>query len=60
MSSINKIRDVIFDASPTTAREHEPIMLDLRFSVDGHIRDVFTKERWLDAYEHNDNLFRIK
>lgn len=60
MSSINRIRDVTLYASPTTAKRHEPIILDLRFSLDGNIRDVFTKERWLDAYEHNDNLFRIK
>lgn len=60
MSSINRIRDVILDAYPNTAREYEPIMLDLRFSVDGHIRNVFTKDGWLDAYEHHDNLFRIK
>lgn len=60
MSSINRIGDVILNVSPTTARENEPMILDLKFSLYGHIRDVFTKERWLDAYEHNDNLFRIK
>lgn len=56
---MNRISGVILDASPTTVRD-EPIILDLRFKIDGRIRDLFTKERWLDAYEHHDNLFRIK
>lgn len=60
MGSMNRIRDAVLDVHPSTARENEPITLDLRFSVDGHIRDVFTRDRWLDAYERHDNLFRIK
>lgn len=56
----SRIKDVMLSVSPASAREHEPITLDLNFSVDGHVRDVFTRERWMDAYEHHDNLFRIK
>ncbi|MEM0365271.1 MAG: hypothetical protein QW450_04230 [Candidatus Nitrosocaldus sp.] len=54
---MSMIRDVILDASST---RDKPIVLDLRFRIDGRIRELFTKERWLDAYEHHDNLFRIK
>ena len=34
--------------------------LNVKFSLNGQIRDVFNEKNWTDAYEKNDNQFKMK
>jgi len=34
--------------------------LNVKFSLSGQIRDVFNEKNWTDAYEKNDNQFKLK
>ena len=34
--------------------------LNVKFSLNGQIRDVFNEKNWTDAYEKNDNQFKLK
>ena len=39
---------------------NEDITINVRFSVQGEIRDAFTETNWTEAYNNNDNLFKMK
>ena len=34
--------------------------LNVKFSLNGQIRDAFNEKNWTDAYEKNDNQFKLK
>ena len=34
--------------------------LNVKFSLNGQIRNVFNEKNWTDAYEKNDNQFKLK
>ena len=36
------------------------LTLNVKFSLNGQIRDVFNEKNWTDAYEKNDNQFKLK
>jgi len=38
----------------------DSITLNVKFSLSGEIRDVFNEKNWTDAYENNDNQFKLK
>ena len=38
----------------------ETITITARFSLTGELRDVFTEKNWTEAYEKNDNTFKLK
>jgi|LJSS01.1.fsa_nt_gb hypothetical protein len=54
------IENVVLTASSERVNCTDPLTLELSFSVNGKIRDVFNRETWLYAYDMHDNLFRIK
>jgi len=37
----------------------DSITLNVKFSLSGEMRDVFNEKNWTDAYERNDNLFKL-
>ncbi len=38
----------------------EDITINVKFSIQGMIRDVFTEKNWTKAYNKNDNTFKLK
>ena len=38
----------------------DSVTLNVKFSLSGEIRDVFNEKNWTDAYEKNDNQFKLK
>ena len=38
----------------------DSITLNVEFSLSGEMRDVFNEKNWTDAYEKNDNQFKLK
>ena len=38
----------------------EDITINVKFSIQGMIRDVFTEKNWTRAYNRNDNTFKLK
>lgn len=46
--------------SANRIRIDEPLRLDLRFKVDGHIRNALNQENWTNAYNKHDTTFMIK
>ena len=36
------------------------ITVNVKFSVQGAIRDAFTEQNWTNAYNNNDNMFKMK
>ena len=38
----------------------DSITLNVKFSLSGEMRDVFNEKNWTDAYEKNDNQFKLK
>ena len=39
---------------------NDSITLGVKFSLSGEMRDVFNEKNWTDAYEKNDNQFKLK
>jgi len=38
----------------------DSITLNVKFSLNGEVRNVFNEKNWTDAYEKNDNQFKLK
>ncbi len=38
----------------------DSITLNVKFSLNGQIRDAFNEKNWTEAYEKNDNQFKLK
>ena len=38
----------------------DSITLNVKFSLSGEMRDAFNEKNWTDAYEKNDNQFKLK
>ena len=39
---------------------NDSITLNVKFSLNGDVRDSFNEKNWTDAYEKNDNQFKLK
>ncbi len=39
---------------------NDSILINVRFSLNGNIRNSFNEKNWTDAYEKNDNQFKLK
>ena len=46
--------------SSNWVKMNEPLTLDLQFKVEGRIREVFNQQKWTDAYNKHDTVFRVK
>ena len=52
-----------FQVIPDTKNEFsldEDIMVNVKFSIMGGLRDSFTEKNWTDAYDQNDNTIKLK
>ena len=39
---------------------NDSITINVKFSLNGDVRNSFTEKNWTDAYEKNDNQFKLK
>ena len=56
----NRIGDIELLRSKNEYSESETVAINVKFAVQGDIRDAFNEKNWTDAYNNNDNLFKIK
>ena len=56
-SSISEIK---LEKSKEEFSLDDNITITVRFSILGDLRDSFTEKNWTDAYEKNDNTFKLK
>jgi hypothetical protein len=60
--SVNKnfILNLELTKSKNDFTKNEDITVNVKFSLEGALRDSFTEESWTKAYNKNDNLFKLK
>ncbi|MFQ5920487.1 MAG: hypothetical protein ACE5JV_00545, partial [Nitrososphaerales archaeon] len=46
--------------SSAKVRMDEPLTLDVKFRIDGQIRELFNQQTWTDAYDKHDTVFGVK
>ena len=56
----NRIGDIELVNSKEEYSEDETITINVKFAVQGSIREAFNERNWTDAYNNNDNLFKMK
>ena len=54
ISNLNLVKDKDVYASDVS------ITINVKFSLNGDIRNSFSEKNWTDAYEKNDNQFKLK
>lgn len=54
------ISDVKLLPSANKIKLDEPLKFDLRFKIDGHLREALNQETWTNAYNKHDTAFMIK
>jgi hypothetical protein len=57
MSSISDIR---LEKKKEEFSLDDMITIDVKFSIQGGLRDAFNEKNWTKAYNNNDNLFKLK
>ena len=56
----NKISDVELVTDKEEFSSDEEISINVKFSVEGDLRDAFNEKNWTAAYEKYDNTFKMK
>jgi len=56
----NRIGGMELVSSKEEYSEDETVAINVRFSVQGGVREAFNEKNWTDAYDKNDNLFKMK
>ena len=56
----NHIGDVELVKLKEEYSEDETVTINVKFAVQGDIREAFNEKNWTDAYNNNDNLFKMK
>ena len=54
------ISEIKLEGSKEEFTSDDNITITVRFSIIGGLRDSFTEKNWTDAYEKNDNTFKLK
>ena len=54
ISNLNLVKDKDAYASD------DSITINVKFSLSGDVRNSFNEKNWTDAYEKNDNQFKLK
>ena len=61
---LNLDKSNISDISLTKSKDEfsldDDIDVDVKFSIQGNLREAFTEKNWTKAYNKNDNLFKLK
>ena len=55
----SKISEITLEKTKEEFSSDDMITIDVKFSIQGGLRDVFTEKNWTKAYNNNDNLFII-
>jgi hypothetical protein len=58
--SNNKISEIIISNSKEKYSQNDTIEVNVKFSIDGDIRDSFNESNWTEAYNKNDVSFKLK
>lgn len=53
------ISDIKLDSSQRSIGSNATLSLDLGFSIDGLIKEIFSQKNWERAYDKHDNAFRL-
>lgn len=53
------IEDIVLKKVHEESTTGNKIILNLTFTINGLIRDIFTQNNWEKAYNKNDNIFRL-
>jgi hypothetical protein len=56
----NFISDIKLTKSKDEFSSDEMIDIDIKFSIQGNLREAFNEKNWTKAYNKNDNLFKLK
>jgi len=56
----NFISDIKLTKSKDEFSSDEMIDIDVKFSIQGNLREAFNEKNWTVAYNKNDNLFKLK
>lgn len=56
----NSISDIKLEKSKDEYSSDEMIQIDIKFSIQGELREAFNEKNWTTAYNKNDNLFKMK
>jgi hypothetical protein len=56
----SNISDISLTKSKDAFSLDEDIDVDVKFSIQGNLREAFTEKNWTKAYNKNDNLFKLK
>jgi len=56
----NFVSDIKLTKSKEEFSSDEMIDIDVKFSIQGNLREMFNEKNWTKAYNNNDNLFKLK
>jgi hypothetical protein len=56
----SKISEITLEKIKEEFSSDDMITIDVKFSIQGGLRDAFTEKNWTKAYNNNDNLFKLK
>ena len=56
----SKISEITLDKEKEEFSSDDMITIDVKFSIQGGLRDAFNEKNWTKAYNNNDNLFKLK
>ena len=56
----SNISDISLTKSKDAFSLDDDIDVDVKFSIQGNLREAFTEKNWTKAYNKNDNLFKLK
>ena len=56
----SNISDISLTKSKDAFSLDEDVDVDVKFSIQGNLREAFTEKNWTKAYNKNDNLFKLK
>ena len=56
----SEISNLSLDKDKDVYASDDGITINVKFSLNGDVRNSFTEKNWTDAYENNDNQFKLK
>ena len=57
---MSSVSDIILEKEKVEFSLDDMITIDVKFSVQGNLREAFNEKNWTKAYNNNDNLFKLK
>ena len=56
----NSISDIVLTKNKDEFSSDDMIDINVKFSIQGNLREAFNEKNWTKAYNNNDNLFKLK